>query len=162
LIAQLPARLTQALSFLHSNRIAHLVCSTSSDFNVHCLFIVHQDIAYENILINHHGKIPSGVVWTSCYEPPTKIIPPPEFRSTFPIRYFLIDFGVAHYFSKHLRLEECFIEPFLNGREQQPPEASWNKRYNPFAADVYQVARLFYGWFAVSDLPLIYQDQEYK
>ena len=63
---------------------------------VHCLFIVHQDIAYENILINHHGKIPSDVVWTSRYELPTKIIPPPEFRSTFPIRYFLIDFGVAH------------------------------------------------------------------
>jgi serine/threonine protein kinase len=115
---------------------------------------MHQDITYENILINHHGKIPSSVVWTNHYEPPTKIIPPPEFRSTFPVRYYLIDFGFAHDFPKHLRLEECIIEPFSNGREQRPPEADRHKRYNPFAADVYQAARLFYGWFAVSDLPL--------
>ena len=76
-----------------------------------------------------------------------KIIPPPEFKSTFPIRYYF------HIFSKHLRLEECFIEPFSNRREQRLPEADWHKRYNPFAADIYQVARLFYGWFTVSDLP---------
>jgi hypothetical protein len=113
---------------------------------------VRQDIAYENILINHHGKIPSSTIWTSSYELPMKIIPPPEFRSTFPVRYYLMDFGFAHHFQKHLLLAECLIEPFSNGREQRPPEADWHKRYNPFAADVYQAARLFYGWFAVSSL----------
>jgi serine/threonine protein kinase len=115
------------------------------------VLIVHQDVAYENILINYHGKIPSRVVWTNTYEPPMKIIPPPEFRSTFPIRYYLVDFGFAHHCPKHSRREECLIELSTNGREQRPPEADWNKRYNPFAADVYQTARLFYGWFAVSD-----------
>lgn len=29
---------------------------------------------------------------------------------------------------------------------------NWHKRYNPFAVDVYQAERLFYGWFSVSDL----------
>ena len=29
---------------------------------------------------------------------------------------------------------------------------NWHKRYNPFAVDVYQAGRLFYGWFSVSDL----------
>ena len=62
-----------------------------------------------------------------------------------------MDFGFAHYFPKHLRLEESIIEPFSNGREQRLPEAGQHEIY---AADVYRAARLFYGWFAVSDLPL--------
>jgi hypothetical protein len=114
---------------------------------------VQQDISYKNILINYHGKIPSRVVWTDSYKPPIKIMPPPEFRSTFRIRYFLVDFGFAHMFPRHLHPTECFIELFLNGREQRPPEADWHKSYNPFVADVYQTSQLFYSWFEVSGLP---------
>ena len=105
----------------------------------------HQDISYENILINHHGKKPQ--VYTSS---PSEMLVKldPEFRSTFPVRYLLIDFGYSAYFPTSTPLPECSLEPTQKGRIHKAPEVSV-RRYNPFAADVYQTGRLLHSWFFV-------------
>ena len=100
-----------------------------------------QDIAHENILMNHHGKIPGDLfmdVW-----------PPPEFRSTFPVRYYLMDFGCSVHFTPSSRLDDGFIKPFPINREQCAPEMRGLTKYDPFSADIYVAARVIYGFFAV-------------
>ena len=92
-------------------------------------------------MINHHGHVP--------WPPPT---PPVKFRSAFPVKYFLIDFG----YSAHLAPgSDGLIKPVAVRREQCPPEMSRSGRIDPFAADVYSTARLFYGFFEVSP-PFLY------
>ncbi|KAI0319473.1 kinase-like domain-containing protein [Amylostereum chailletii] len=117
------------LAFLHKNRIAHL------------------DVSHENILINHHGKVPQTCFWLYSGQW-VKSCPPPEFRSTFPVRYLFTDFGYSCRFSPSLSLEGCWMDPMHNGhgRRHKAPEVNY-ARFNPFAADVYQTARLFYSWF---------------
>jgi hypothetical protein len=39
------------------------------------------------------------------------------------------------------------VDPIPQGKERRAPETQGVKPFNPFAADVYQTARLFYGWF---------------
>jgi hypothetical protein len=86
--------------------------------------------------MNHHGLVP--------WPPPTL---PVKFRSSFPVKYFLIDFG----YSEHLTPgSDGLIKPVAVRREQCPPEMSRSGRIDPFAADVYSTARLFYGFFEVS------------
>ena len=74
--------------------------------------------------------------------------PPPDFR-TFPIRYLILDFGISHSFPRTLPLGDCWTAPTNIGRYTQAPEVGIT-RFNPFAADVYQTAMLFYDWFHVS------------
>lgn len=107
------------LAFLHRNHIAHL------------------DITHENIVMNHHGKVPG--------DPFNNIWPPPEFRSTFPVRYYLMDFGCSVHLPPSLPPRDRLIEPFKIAREQCPGEMSVSTKYDPFAADIYVVARVFYS-----------------
>ncbi|PPQ96146.1 hypothetical protein CVT26_004781 [Gymnopilus dilepis] len=108
-----------------------------------------EDLSNENILINHRGTLPPSVVYESLYEPPVKITPPLQWRSTFPAKYYFIDFGCSAIFSKDAELSQCFVDPYINSREQRPSETYANRPFNPFAVDVYYAARLFYGWFPV-------------
>jgi serine/threonine protein kinase len=73
-----------------------------------------------------------------------------DFRSTFPIRYYLIDFGTSRLFPPKSRLRDCLVHPFRTDRPQRPPEVVGDRPFDPFAADVYQTARLLYAWFIVS------------
>ena len=75
--------------------------------------------------------------------------PPPEFRSSFPVRYYLMDFGCPVHFTPSLRLHDGLVKPFTIAREQCAPEMHGTTKYDPFAADIYAVARLFYAFFAV-------------
>jgi len=131
-----------ALTFLHDNLIAHL------------------DVSHENILMNFHGKMTIPLYW----RPPEPI---PEFRTTFPVKYCLIDFGVACYFSQMSKASDRVVYPFATIRDQRPPEADLDLPYDPFAADVYQTATLFYNWFnsilpyVPTLLPLL-QDMAYQ
>ncbi|KAI0067642.1 kinase-like protein [Artomyces pyxidatus] len=123
-------QLLSTLSFLHDYRIAHL------------------DIASENILINYHGELPER------YAHGRRISPPHPFRATFPARYVCIDFGISAMFPVSMPLSQCLTAPTLSTREHRAPEGSIGRLYNPFAADVYQSARLMYGWF-MSIVPAI-------
>ena len=91
--------------------------------------------------MNHHGKIPG--------DPFVEVWPPPEFRATFSVRYYLMDFGCSVHFSPSSRLRDRMIKPFPIGREQCAPEMRRSTKYDPFAADIYVAARVFYGFFAV-------------
>jgi len=113
------------VSFLHSCRIAHL------------------DIAYENILMNHHGEIPK------------KYNQPPEFRSTFPVQYIFIDFGLSiHRPSSSNPSDRILVDPLRSGRPTKAPEST-ERKCDPFAADVYQTAQMLYGFIhdIVPDVP---------
>ncbi|KAL6302706.1 kinase-like domain-containing protein [Sparassis latifolia] len=133
----------KALSFLHEHRIAHL------------------DISSENVMVNHHGTLPEAVIFEDgkIY----RICPVPEWRSTFSVRYRLMDFGYSVHFKEDTPLSMCTILPFPQGREHRAPETLGKTAYNPFAADVYQTARVFYGLFSdvansVPDLLKLLQD----
>ena len=91
--------------------------------------------------MNHHGKIPG--------DPFIDVWPPPEFRSTFPVRYYLMDFGCSVRFTPSTRLHDGLIKPFLIARQQCAPEMHGLRKYDPFAADVCMVGRVFYAYFAV-------------
>jgi hypothetical protein len=108
-----------------------------------------QDISYENILMNYHGKKPERFLFQTKYEPPIKISPVPEFRSTFPVRYWLMDFGYSIYFPPGVASARRFVKGLKIGRPHRAPETGRSVGYCPFAADVYQAARLFYAWFKV-------------
>ncbi|GBE83932.1 hypothetical protein SCP_0509910 [Sparassis crispa] len=127
----------EGISFLHTHRIAHL------------------DISTENILVNHHGLLTQTFILQGQHEPPLKIWPPQEWRSTFPVRYLFMDFGYSIRFNEDVRLGKCTALPFPQGREHRAPEVRGTQAFNPFAADVYQTARIFYGWFPdlVDDVP---------
>jgi len=97
--------------------------------------------------MNHHGRVPG--------DPFVEISPPPEFRSTFPVQYYLMDFGLSVHFSPDSDPRKRLVKPFKIGREQRPPEADGREEYDPFAADVYSMARVFYAAFKdiVPDTP---------
>lgn len=88
--------------------------------------------------MNYHGKVPGA-------DNPFDDGPSPEFRSKFPVKYFLIDFGFSVSFPDTIPSTECLVEPFSIGRETRAPEIDGTQRFDPFAADVYQAARLIYG-----------------
>ncbi|EGN92929.1 hypothetical protein SERLA73DRAFT_64892, partial [Serpula lacrymans var. lacrymans S7.3] len=117
--------------------------------NIHeCLDFAEQvlrDVAFENIVINHHGKIPYFDLNSRACGAPE-----PVFRSKFPVKYYFLDFGCSATFSPSSPLKSCLVAPFNSILEQRPQEAQKSKHFNPFAADVYQTARLFYTWFIVS------------
>ncbi|EDR14436.1 uncharacterized protein LACBIDRAFT_321504 [Laccaria bicolor S238N-H82] len=108
------------------------------------------DISHENIVMNHHGKVPG--------DPFIDIWPPHEFRSTFPVRYYLMDFGCSVHLPPNLPPRDRLIKPFKIAREQCPAEMLGSTKYDPFAADIYVVARVFYGLFRVR---LLYEAKLY-
>jgi hypothetical protein len=91
--------------------------------------------------MNHHGKIPKN--------PFIKVWPPPEFRATFPVQYYLMDFGCSVHFTPSSRLHDGLVKPFAITREQRAPETCGSAKFDPFAADMYAAARVFYALFQV-------------
>jgi hypothetical protein len=97
--------------------------------------------------MNHHGQVPG--------DPFADVWPPPEFRSTFQAKYYLIDFGCAVQFPPTSEPRKRLARPFQITRVQKAPEIGRLALYDPFAADVYSLARLFYGYFKVLPSPLM-------
>ncbi|KAF9481627.1 hypothetical protein BDN70DRAFT_854812 [Pholiota conissans] len=122
-------QILEALSFLHEHGVAHL------------------DISHENIMMNYRGDIPKKRLWDETTKSFVTVSPPPEFRSTFPIKYTLIDFGNSAYFLPGIPRKRRRIAPSGIGREHRAPEVDERFKYDPFAADVYQTATFFYSYF---------------
>jgi hypothetical protein len=95
--------------------------------------------------MNHHGKIPD---YDSLFDGDE----PPEFRSAFPVRYLIVDFGFSSYASLGPN-SGLLIEPLRTGRRHKAPE-SVRTKFDPYAADVYQAARFLYTWIHVAYLSL--------
>jgi serine/threonine protein kinase len=104
-----------------------------------------QDIIQDNIVMNHHGKRPTMFDATGK---PLFIVP--EFRSTFPVRYAFIDFGFSASFAPDSDVSQRLKTPFIMTRPHRPMEMDGRFPYDPFAADVYQVARFLYAFCNVS------------
>ncbi|KAF9000807.1 kinase-like protein [Hymenopellis radicata] len=117
---------------------------------LHSMHISHQDISPENIVLNHHGsisqKIRNGVTDSSIWDPEH------IYRYTFPCRYLLLDFGRSVYFPSISQPPR--IPSFQRGRIHMAPESS-KGTFDPFAADVFQVATVVYGILrrSVSEFP---------
>jgi hypothetical protein len=81
-----------------------------------------------------------------------------EFRGDFKFRvkYLIIDFGYSVQFDPGSRPEDRLIEPVALTREQRAPEMDGRTRIDPFAADVYATALLFYSYFQVSSPSLLF------
>lgn len=87
--------------------------------------------------MNHHGEIPK------------KYNQPPEFRSTFPVQYIFIDFGLSiHRPSSSNPSDRILVDPLRGGRPTKAPEST-TRKFDPFAADVYQTAQMLYGFIHV-------------
>ena len=120
---------------MHDHCIAHLV-GPYIEFD-YFLLIIAKDISHENVLMNHHGIIPDCDFSFGGDEGV-------EFRSTFPMQYLLVDFGFSSY--THLGPNSgLLVDPLPTGRPHRAPE-SVRSKFDPFAADVYQTARLLYAW----------------
>lgn len=99
--------------------------------------------------MNHRGQIPR------LYDAPEgryiHVYPRAPFLSTFPVRYWLIDFNHSVYYQPAWDLKEPLAKPYLDRqlRPQHPPEIYGPGPFNPFAADIYQAGRLFYSFIHV-------------
>ena len=84
---------------------------------------------------------------------------------TFPVRYYLIDFGCSVHFTPSSRLDDGLIKSFpitrkrchcsrvpVIGNDLCAPEMRGLTKHDTFAADIYVAARLFYGFLAVRQL----------
>ncbi|KAF8968818.1 hypothetical protein BDZ97DRAFT_1902828 [Flammula alnicola] len=100
-----------------------------------------EDISHENIMMNFRGSLPRKDFYDPESQRAIKFDPIPGFRSTFPVRYSFIDFGQSAYFLPGIHPSKC------RGRPHRAPEVNGRFKYDPFAADVYQVAQFFYSWF---------------
>ncbi|KIY44916.1 hypothetical protein FISHEDRAFT_61593 [Fistulina hepatica ATCC 64428] len=89
---------------------------------------VTSDIAAANIMVNYCG------VRTSI-------------RGLFPVHYGLIDFGNARMFPADCPADRLFVSDLFTGRHSMAPEVRLRQPYDPFAADVYQTAVLFFSYF---------------
>lgn len=81
--------------------------------------------------------------------------PGAELRSTFPVRYMILDYGISHYFSPDSDPATRLIKPFKTRQSHQAPESGGQIPHDPFASDVYMTARLLYDWIHVRDIALL-------
>ncbi|KAJ3509594.1 hypothetical protein NLJ89_g5145 [Agrocybe chaxingu] len=129
----LASQLLHALAYLHEKNIAH------------------RDISPDNLVLNYHGHLPDLFFWSQpegngkfCVPIPFK--PVPEFRSTFPVKYSLIDFGYSVHFPPDTPRSERLIND-RRGRPTRAPEVDSDHLYDPFTTDVYQAAQMIFSWF---------------
>ncbi|RDB15228.1 Protein kinase US3 [Hypsizygus marmoreus] len=94
--------------------------------HVHC--IAHLDVAYENTVMNHTGTVHDEE----------------NFRSSFPVRYSLIDFGWSEYAPQNGPGSGYLRSPLHDRRPTAAPEST-SRPFDPYAADVWQASRLLYS-----------------
>ncbi|KII89448.1 hypothetical protein PLICRDRAFT_698488 [Plicaturopsis crispa FD-325 SS-3] len=99
----------------------------------HRHLIAHLDIAFENILMNLFG-------YEQVHERMLRL----NIRNRFPLIYSLIDFGYSRRF---LPSSARLVSDMYAGRPHKAPELDLKKPYDPFAADVYQLGKVFISYF---------------
>jgi hypothetical protein len=97
-----------------------------------------QDITNPNVLMNFRGRFNGE--------------PGAEFRSTFPVRYMILDYGISHHFAPTSDPITHLIKPFKTLHRYQAPESAGPVPHDPFASDVYMTARLLYDWIHVRNI----------
>ncbi|RDB15318.1 Protein kinase US3 [Hypsizygus marmoreus] len=90
--------------------------------------IAHLDVALENTVMNHTGTVEDDE----------------NFRSSFPVRYSLIDFGWSEYAPSNGPGSGYLRRPLHDGRPSKAPEST-QRPFDPYAADVWQASRVLYS-----------------
>lgn len=99
------------------------------------------DCAYRNVMMDVTAMYPSGyhpLHWRRLADAATAA--PTLPRSSVPITYYLIDFGISTRFSQH---EPSKLVLGIDGLENTVPELSKTVPYDPFKTDVYILGALF-------------------
>lgn len=86
-----------------------------------------KDVAYENVLINHRGTVHDEK----------------NFRSSFPVRYAVIDFGWSEFAPSRGPGSGYMRPPLKSGRITKAQESERGP-FDPYAADVWQVSQVLY------------------
>lgn len=117
----------QAIVFVHGLRIAHRVRRQIA-FYVWCHSGHAKDLCKSNYVVQWHPESLETMRVPLCRP-----------------RVFLIDFEMAYEFPPELPAEECLLvgTPIPDYRRPVPPEISSGGAYNPFKADVWQLAESF-------------------
>ncbi|KZV68704.1 hypothetical protein PENSPDRAFT_609718 [Peniophora sp. CONT] len=104
--------------------------------------VAHRDCAAPNIMCDASAMFPRGFHPINQYslfddiKTGATILP----RATAGVRYYFIDYGISSYFPPGRPRE---LVTGIYGREQDVPELSSTKPYDPFAVDIFILGSLF-------------------
>ncbi|KAI0676776.1 kinase-like domain-containing protein [Trametes maxima] len=116
-------QLLEGLLFLHNHHIAH------------------RDCAYRNVMMDAAGLYPKGFHPVQTENLPDISGPAPVLpRSTIPIGYYFLDFGISTHFPAGTSEK---LVAGRDGLERTVPELSDDVPYDPFKLDTYILGALF-------------------
>ncbi|EPS92684.1 hypothetical protein FOMPIDRAFT_1137462, partial [Fomitopsis schrenkii] len=107
--------------------------------------IAHRDCTYKNIAMDASTMYPYGFhpVCSSSL-PDGRTVAWPRRRTSVPVRYYFIDYGLSTYFPPGTYPTLVVGE---DGRDQEVPELSDDVPYDPFKVDIYIIGNLFRRMF---------------
>ncbi|EPT01456.1 hypothetical protein FOMPIDRAFT_1120609 [Fomitopsis schrenkii] len=107
--------------------------------------VSHRDCTYKNLMMDASAMYPHGFHPVhSCFLPDGHTFAWPRRRTSVPVRYYFIDYGMSTYFppGTYPRLVVG-----VEGRDQEVPELSDDVPYDPFKVDIYIMGNLFRSMF---------------
>ncbi|EIW62127.1 uncharacterized protein TRAVEDRAFT_27493 [Trametes versicolor FP-101664 SS1] len=122
-ILECGAQILDGLLFMHEHNVAH------------------RDCAYRNVMMDATAMNPSGYHPLHWRMLPDTVTPAPTLpRSSVPVTYYLIDFGISTRFSPD---DPSKLVVGTKGLETTVPELSATVPYDPFKTDIYILGALF-------------------
>ncbi|KAI0350538.1 hypothetical protein OH77DRAFT_1593479 [Trametes cingulata] len=107
---------------------------------IHDHDVAHRDCAFKNIMMDASNLYPRGFHPIAQRRLPDVSDHAPYLsRSTVPIKYYFIDFGISTRFTSD---EEPRVVTGKLGLDRQPPELSDDVPYDPFKLDVFLIGNL--------------------
>ncbi|KAI0734963.1 hypothetical protein C8Q72DRAFT_964728 [Fomitopsis betulina] len=107
--------------------------------------VAHRDCTYMNIMMDASAIYPHGFhpVLSSSL-PDGRTYARPRRRTSVPVKYYFIDYGISTYFPPGTNPR---LVVGANGRDQEVPELSDEVPYDPFKVDIFIVGNLFRSMF---------------
>lgn len=125
-------------------------------FNGPSLISANSDCTYKNIMLDASAMYPYGFhPVRSSTLPDGRTLAWPRRRTSVPVRYYFIDYGLSTYFPPGTHPRLVVGE---DGRDQEVPELSDDIPYDPFKVDIFIIGNLFRRMFYdVSPLSFVLQ-----
>ncbi|KAH9918117.1 uncharacterized protein B0H18DRAFT_1032100 [Fomitopsis serialis] len=97
--------------------------------------VAHRDCTYKNLMMDAAAMYPRGFhPINESFLPNAKTMARPRPRTSVPVRYYYIDYGLS-------------VAVGSDGRDQEVPELSGDVPYDPFKVDIFIVGNLFRRMF---------------